>query len=101
MMEYPFLESYKEKHSAYLNVVTVMTTENRDKLKAFMERNGYSWTVLHYEGQPGILNDYMIKGYPSAYLMDRDGKLLLSPATMPSEGFEQQLFRIMRSRGEI
>lgn len=101
MMEYPFLQSYMQKHSAYLNVVVVMASENRSQLQSFMERNGYSWTVLHYEGQPGIFNDYMIRAYPSAYLIDRDGKLLLSPATLPSEGFEQQLFRIMRSRGEI
>lgn len=101
MMEYPFLQSFVEKHAAYLNVVAVMASESREKLKAFMSRNGYSWTVLHYEGQPGILNDYMIRAYPTAYLIDRDGRLLLSPATLPSEGFEQQLFRIMRSRGEI
>lgn len=101
MMEYPFLQSYIEKHAAYLNVVTVMTSEDRSKLDDFMHRNGYSWTVLHFEGQPGVLDDYMVRAYPTAYLIDRDGKLLLSPATLPSEGFEQQLFRIMRSRGEI
>lgn len=101
MMEYPFLQSYMQKHSAYLNVVVVMASENSELLQSFMERNGYSWTVLHYQGQPGILNDYMIKAYPTAYLIDRDGKLLLSPSTLPSEGFEQQLFRIMRSRREI
>jgi peroxiredoxin len=101
MMEYPFLQSYVEKHSAYLNVVTVMVSEDINKLEDFMHRNGYSWKVLHYEGQPGILEDYMVRAYPTAYLIDRNGKLLLSPATLPSEGFEQQLFRIMRSRGEI
>ncbi|MEA3461017.1 MAG: TlpA disulfide reductase family protein, partial [Bacteroidota bacterium] len=101
MMEYPFLQSYIEKHAAYLNVVTVMMSKKRNKLDDFMHRNGYSWTVLHFEGQPGVLNEYMIRAYPTAYLIDRDGILLLSPATLPSEGFEQQLFRIMRSRGEI
>lgn len=101
MMEYPFLQSYIEKHAAYLNVVTVMATDSREILEAFMQRNGYSWTVLHYEGQPGILDDYMIRAYPTAYLIDRNGKLLLSPATLPTDGFEQQLFRIMRARGEI
>jgi len=101
MMEYPFLQSYMEKHTAYLNVLTVMTSEDRNKLDDFMHRNAYTWTVLHYEGQPGVLDDYMVRGYPTAYLIDRNGKLLLSPATLPSEGFEQQLFRIMRARGEI
>ena len=101
MMEYPFLQSYIEKHADYLNVITVMTSEDRNKLDDFMHRNAYTWTVLHYEGQPGVLNDYLVRAYPTAYLIDRNGKLLLSPATLPSEGFEQQLFRIMRSRGEI
>jgi hypothetical protein len=101
MMEYPYLQSFLEKHAAYLNVVTVMVSDKREKLEDFMQRNGYSWTVLHYEGQPGILDDYLIRAYPTAYLIDRNGKLLLSPAPLPTDGFEQQLFRIMRSRGEI
>ena len=88
MMEYPFLQSFMDKHAAYLNVVTVMAAEDRNKLGDFMRRNGYSWTVLHFDGQPGILNDYMIKAYPTAHLIDRNGKLLLSPATLPSEGFD-------------
>ena len=101
MMEYPFLQSFNEKHQAYLNVLTVMASEDINELGDFMQRNGYNWTVLPFDGQNGILDLYMIKAYPTAYLLDRDGKLLLSPATLPSEGFEQQLFRIMRSRGEI
>jgi peroxiredoxin len=101
MMEYPFLQSFFDKHAAYLNVVTIMVSEEQHKLEDFMSRNNYSWKVLHYEGQPGVLNDYMVRAYPTAYLIDRNGTLLLSPATLPSEGFEQQLFRIMRSRGEI
>ena len=101
MMEYPFLQSYVAKHSEYLNVVTVMVSEDRNKLADFMKRNGYTWLVLPYDGNPEILDDYMVKAYPAAFLIDRNGNLLLSPATLPSEGFEQQLFRIMRSRGEI
>ncbi len=46
MMEYPFLQSYFEKHSDYLQVVTVMISEDREKLDDFMLRNGYGWKVL-------------------------------------------------------
>lgn len=101
MMEYPFLQSFAEKHSDYLNVVTIMASEKRSELVEFMERNGYDWKALHYEYQPGVLSDYQVRAYPTAYLIDREGKLLLSPATLPTDGFEQQLFRIMRARGEI
>ena len=101
MMEYPFLQSFTEKHADYLNVVTIMASEDRGELEDFMTRNGYRWKALHYEFQPGVLSDYQVRAYPTAYLIGRDGKLLLSPATLPTDGFEQQLFRIMRSRGEI
>ena len=101
MMEYPFLQSFTEKHSDYLNVVTIMASEEKGELEDFMKRNGYGWKALHYEFQPGVLSDYQVRAYPTAYLIDREGKLLLSPATLPTDGFEQQLFRIMRSRGEI
>jgi hypothetical protein len=101
MMEYPFLQSYHEKHSEYLQVITIMVSEEREKLDNFMERNGYGWKVLHYEGQPGLLVDYLVRAFPMAYLIGPDGNLILSPSALPSDGFEQQLFRIMRSRGEI
>jgi len=101
MMEYPFLQSFTEKHAAYLNVVTIMASDERSELEEFMTRNGYDWKALHYEYQPGVLTDYQVRAYPTAYLIDREGKLLLSPATLPTDGFEQQLFRIMRARGEI
>jgi len=101
MMEYPFLQSFHEKHSDYLQVVTVMVSEERAKLDDFMQRNAYGWKVLHYEGQPGLLVDYLVRAFPTAYLIGPDGNLILSPSSLPSDGFEQELFRIMRSRGEI
>lgn len=101
MMEYPFLQSFHLKHAAYLQVVTVMVAQDESQVKDFMQRNGYGWKALYYEGQPGILSDYQIKAFPTAYLIGPDGKLVLSPSSLPSDGFEQQLFRIMRSKGEI
>ncbi len=101
MMEYPFLESYHEKHADYLRVVTVMVAEDPGKVKAFMERNGYHWETLFYDEQTGVLRDYQIRAFPAAYLLDPEGKLVLSPAPLPSDGFEQQLFRILRGAGVL
>jgi peroxiredoxin len=101
MMEYPYLQSYQEKHAGYLRIVTIMVAEGKEKLREFMERNGYEWETLYYDEQYAVLQDYQVKAFPTAYLLDPDGKLLLSPSLLPSDGFEQQLFRIMRSRGEI
>jgi len=66
-----------------------------------MESNNYSWTFLHYSHSPEILDDYDIKGYPTYFLIDKDGKLLASPAISPAEGFERFIFNILRSRKEF
>lgn len=101
MMEYPYLQFYLEKHKAYLEVVTIMVAEEKEQVKAFMVRNQYGWKALYYNEQITLLSDYLVKAFPVAYLIGPDGKLILSPAPLPSDGFEQQLFRIMRSRGDI
>jgi hypothetical protein len=101
MMEYPFLKSYFEKHSSYLEVVSVMVAESHEKAMDFMKKNDYPWKALYYGDNDKLLDDYMVKAFPVAYLIGPDGTLILSPAPLPTDGFEQQLFRIMRSRGDI
>jgi hypothetical protein len=101
MTEYPFLKSYFVKHADYLNVVTVLVAGSEEEVDTFMKRNGYYWTALYSGDRLDLLDAYMVKAFPVAYLLGPDGKLILSPAAVPSEGFEQQLFQIMRSRGDI
>jgi hypothetical protein len=101
MTEYPFLRSYHNRLSEYLEVITIMVAATREEVTGFMSRNGYDWRAFYFGDQPGILEDYLIKAFPTAYLIGPDGRLVLSPASMPSDGLEQQLFRIMRSKGEI
>ncbi len=101
MMEYPYLDSYLSKHSEYLEVVCIMVAEDPEQVAAFMERNNYNWKALYYGDENEILDNFLVKAFPAAYLLGPDGNMTISPAPLPSDGFEQQLFRIMRSRGEI
>ena len=101
MMEYPFLESMHSKHAGYLEVLTVMVSESHQKMVEFMERNNYHWNALYYDQDHELLEKYDIRAYPTAYLIGPDGRLIQSPATLASEGFEEQLFRIMRARGDL
>lgn len=101
MMEYPYLQSYLERHADYLQVVSIMVAASEEAVADFMERNGYGWLALYFGENTSILRDYLIRAFPTAYLIDPEGKLVLSPSPLPSDGFEQRLFRIMRSRGEI
>jgi hypothetical protein len=78
-----------------------MVAESHEKVMDFMKRNDYPWKALYYGDNDKLLDDYMVKAFPVAYLIGPDGTLILSPAPLPTDGFEQQLFRIMRSRGDI
>ena len=78
-----------------------MITESFSNMQDFMKNNRYNWNSLFYENSEELLQLYNIRMYPTSYLIGPDGKLIQSPATLPTEGLEQQLFRIMRSRGDL
>ncbi len=101
MMEYPYLESMYRKHKEYLDIVTIMIAESHEKMVQFMKRNDYHWETLYFGNDYNLLESYNVRAYPTSYLIGPDGKLIQSPATLPSEGFEEQLFRIMRTREDL
>ena len=46
-----------------------------------------------------MVADYDVRSYPTYYLVDPEGKLLLSPAPGPQEGLGRVLFEQWRARG--
>ncbi|MCF8346037.1 MAG: TlpA family protein disulfide reductase [Bacteroidales bacterium] len=101
LKEFPFLKALSDRHEKYLSVVTVMVTKEHHEMTDFMSKNGYNWTALFYENNDELLHDYAVKAFPTSYLIDPNGLLIQSPATLATEGLEQQLFQIMRSRGDL
>ena len=98
---FPFLKILLQVYEGKVKVVTVMISSSFEEMTGFMEQNDYRWPALFYEFNENLLKQYNVKGYPTCYLLDREGNLVLSPAGLPSEGFDQQLFRILRSRGDL
>ncbi len=99
--EFKMLETLYEKHSEILEIVTIIIDNDKDVINGFLERSGYSWVFLHYGKQPEILREYDIRAFPTYYLIDPEGKLVVSPAPAPGDDFEARLFKIMRTRGEL
>lgn len=97
--EYVMLKKLYEKHHDYLEIVTVVVDDDIDQIRDFIKKSGYSWTFLHYASDPDILKKYDIRAYPTYYLIAPDGKLAISPAPTPSDGFEISLFKELKSRG--
>ncbi|MBL7110739.1 MAG: redoxin domain-containing protein [Bacteroidales bacterium] len=99
--EFELLKDMNSRYEQYLKIVTILIDDSFETMRNLVESNNYSWTFLHYSNNPEILDDYDIKGYPTYFLIDKDGKLMASPATSPAEGFERFMFSILRSRNEF
>jgi peroxiredoxin len=101
LKEFPFMNALDKIHSKYLQIVTIMVTDSIHEMQSFMLKNKYNWTALFYGNDDLLLQEYNVKAFPLCFLIDPEGLIVQSPATLPTEGFEQQLFKIMRSRGDL
>ncbi len=101
MNEFKMLEALYAKHKDLIEVVTVIIDNDEDIINSFLKRSNYQWTFLHYGNQSTIIRDYDVRAFPLYYLIDREGKLAMSPAPSPGEEFEARLFKLMRSKGEL
>ena len=101
IQEFALLQQLYERHSKHLEIVTVLTDDNKEDISRFLKSTGYKWTFLHYGNKPEVVKDYDVRAYPTYYLIGPDQTLVMSPALSPQEGFETRLFQHMRSKGEI
>jgi peroxiredoxin len=101
LKEFDMLERMNSKYAKYLQIVLISVDPKLSEMKSFVSKSDYKWTFLHFGKQPEILKEYDIRGYPTYFLLDKEGKLLLSPAPSPFENIELKLFELMRARGDI
>jgi peroxiredoxin len=101
MNEFKMLSGLYEKHRALLEIVTIIVDSDYDVVNGFLERSNYPWHFLHYGNQSKIIREYDVRAFPTYYLIDRQGKLAISPAPAPGEDFEAHFFRLLRERGEL
>jgi hypothetical protein len=59
-----------------------------------MNKHEYNWNFLFTEINSSIISTYKVSAYPTYYLLDVYGNLLMSPAPSPSEDFETAFFKI-------
>ena len=84
-------------HNVYRDVVDVAVIsvdEDATQLKAFRDNERYRWRFLHYSRNPDILKQYDIKALPTYFLLDKEGKLLLSPAPSPLGNIEDVFMKL-------
>ncbi len=99
--EFAMLESLYNRHKEYLTIISIVIDDDIATVRNFLEKSGYSWTFLHFGNQQEILEEYDIRAFPTYFLLDQEGKLVLSPAPSPAKGFEILLFKELKAKGVL
>ena len=63
--------------------------------KNFKNVNG--WGGIFTTSETNIEASYKVKTFPNSFLIGKDGRLLLSPAPNPIDGFDRQMGQILKS----
>lgn len=89
-----------EKYKEQVEFVSISLDQKAKKARSFVEKNEYSWTFLDFSNQPDIKTKYGIVAIPSYFIIDPEGKLLVSPGPSPEGGAERYFSRIQRDMTE-
>ena len=81
--QYRILEDIYNIHHKWLDIVVVSTDENFSDMTDFRQKNGYLWDFLHLGAEPEVIKNYDVRLFPTAYLIDPEGKMAISPAPVP------------------
>jgi thiol-disulfide isomerase/thioredoxin len=98
MQDIELLRKIQDQFGKNLEIVTVICNGEQKELPGYVLNINGSWTFLGYQRQPDIIQQYNIKAYPTYYLIDPYGKLVLSPSPGPNENFSKYFSEILKSR---
>lgn len=88
----------------HLDMLKTIASHYKDKLiiinvipdgKGF--KNESNWPGIFATTSANIERTYKVKTYPNAFLIGKDGKLLLSPAPNPIDGFDRIMGQLIKS----
>lgn len=99
--EFEMLRTLYQNHKNHFEIVVICMDDSLEQMKSFVERKGYPFKFLFYGNQPDIFKEYDIRAFPTYYFIDKNGKLVLSPAPSPDQNAEFSIFKIMRANGDI
>lgn len=96
--DFEILNQLQDKYNEHLAIVSICTDEYFENTLIYKQKKNLNWIFLYYGGNSSILKKYSIKAFPTYYLIDPEGKLLLSPAPTPEEDFEKKFYQILKSK---
>lgn len=96
--EFETMKILYDRFKTKIEFVSISVDESFDEFCKYMDKEDYKWTMLDYQNQPEIIKSYKVKAYPTFFLIDPYGKIILAPALKPSDNFENQFYGILNKR---
>lgn len=92
------LKYLQKRFPRNLEIVTISADEDFNAFLNFMDQQNCRWIFLDLENQSSLLKKYKVRAFPSYYLIDPYGNVILAPAPSPQENFENEFLRILNQR---
>lgn len=99
IQDFALLARLQRQFGERLQIVAICADIRYESMVHYAQTSGYKWPFVYCGGDPRVVADYDVRSYPTYYLVDPEGKLLLSPAPGPQEGLGRVLFEQWRARG--
>lgn len=94
MKELPALNALYDRYKREINFIGLCTSCTYTGLQNFLNANKIKFECLIVD--QSLESTYEIIKYPTAYIVDTDGKLKFTPALLPSEGAEKQVITLTK-----
>ena len=98
IQDFDLLNRFQERYSEHLRIISICADQDSASMHRFVKATHYQWTFLHYGDAPNLIRDYDVRTYPTYFLLDPEGRIILSPAPGPQENLERILFEQFRQR---
>jgi len=85
-----YLRTMVEKTGESLLPVIVVAPSVKTDIRRFIADNQIPGTILLEQTTPSFAEKYKVRSYPSAFLLDKNHRVVLAPARNPLDGFEFQ-----------
>lgn len=74
---FPWMSEIQERYGKELKVIAINLDQNRDDAIGFLKKLNPKFTVA-FDPAGKIAEVYQVKGMPSSYLIDRNGRIVVS-----------------------
>jgi hypothetical protein len=95
LTELGIINMWYKKYIRDVQVVIILADKEFKPASDALKKRGFNWIYLDGSKKEMIEFDYDLKMYPAFILLNREGKIIASPCSYPSENLEPEIRKIL------